>query len=167
MHRGVAALDLATTDLAKLLLNVLSDMDVPAHRPIHVETSSVLAEVDGPKVERIVENLIINAIRYTPQGTRIEVRAQPAEGGFVLSVDDEGPGVPDGEKDSIFEAFQTGSTSRPHSPGTGIGLSLVARFADLHGGRCWVSDRPGGGSSFAVFLPSGKPEPLHSDTGAA
>jgi signal transduction histidine kinase len=57
----------------------------------------------------------------------------------------------------IFNAFDRGSKSPGHSPGTGIGLSLVARFAELHGGRAWVEERAGGGSSFRVFLPGGDP----------
>ena len=57
-------------------------------------------------------------------------------------------------RDAVFEPFRQGPTATPHSPGTGIGLSLVARFAELHGGRAWVDERPGGGAAFRVFLPS-------------
>ena len=71
----------------------------------------------------------------------------------MLSVDDDGPGVPADLRDAIFEPFRQGPTAAPHSPGTGIGLSLVARFAELHGGRAWVEDRPAGGAAFRVFLP--------------
>lgn len=72
---------------------------------------------------------------------------------MVLTVDDEGPGVPEHLKAVIFEPFRRGGES--HAPGTGIGLSLVARFAELHGGRAWVEDRAGGGASFRVLLASG------------
>jgi signal transduction histidine kinase len=62
--------------------------------------------------------------------------------------------VPPELRDAVFEPFRQGPTATPHSPGTGIGLSLVARFAELHGGRAWVDERPGGGAAFRVFLPS-------------
>jgi signal transduction histidine kinase len=65
--------------------------------------------------------------------------------------------VPDEVKESIFEPFQRGVDAST-LPGTGIGLSLVARFAELHGGRAWVEDRPGGGASFRVFLPDSRPD---------
>ena len=70
-------------------------------------------------------------------------------------VEDDGPGVPTDLREVIFEPFRQGPTAAKSSPGTGIGLSLVARFAELHEGRAWVEDREGGGASFHVFLPSG------------
>jgi hypothetical protein len=69
---------------------------------------------------------------------------------LLVCVEDEGPGVPDELKASIFEPFRKGE---PGTPGSGIGLSLVSRFAEFHGGRAWVQDRPGGGAAFLVFLP--------------
>lgn len=57
-------------------------------------------------------------------------------------------------REAIFEPFYRGSEDHSYAPGTGIGLSLVARFAELHGGRAWVENRPGGGASFRVLLPA-------------
>jgi signal transduction histidine kinase len=71
--------------------------------------------------------------------------------GALLRVDDHGPGVPDAEKETIFEAFTRGSGVEV--TGVGVGLSLVAQFAALHGGRAWVEDNPGGGASFRVLFP--------------
>jgi signal transduction histidine kinase len=67
-------------------------------------------------------------------------------------VEDEGDGVPLDLREAIFEPFSQGKIIE-HSPGTGIGLYLVARFAELHGGRAWVTDREGGGAAFHVVLP--------------
>jgi signal transduction histidine kinase len=75
------------------------------------------------------------------------------EGGAEITVEDRGPGVADEVKTLVFEAFRQGPEGIGHSAGMGIGLSLVARFAELHGGRAWVEDRPGGGASFKVYLP--------------
>jgi two-component system, NtrC family, sensor histidine kinase HydH len=109
--------------------------------------------VDAPKVERIVENLVVNAAKHTQAGTTIWVRVQRQRGGVLLLVEDEGPGVPAQQREQIFQPFQQGRNVADHAPGSGIGLALVDRLANLHGGRAWVQERPGGGASFRVFLP--------------
>ena len=128
----------------------------PLGRPIEVEVEAITASVDAAKVERIVENLVSNALRHTPTTAHVWVRAEGRDGGVLLTVEDDGPGIPDALREEVFEPFrQAPGSAAGHSPGVGIGLSLVRRFAELHGGRAWVEDRPGGGSSFAVFLPGG------------
>jgi signal transduction histidine kinase len=117
----------------------------------------VTIEADPAKVERIVENLIANAARHTGPRISIWVRVWAEPDGAVIAVEDDGPGVPPELQHAIFEPFRQGPTASPHSPGTGIGLSLVSMFADLHGGRAWVQDRDGGGASFRVFLPAAPP----------
>ena len=110
--------------------------------------------VDGPKVERIVDNLLRNCLRHTPPGTSIFVRLTTSPEGALIAVEDEGPGVPAELREAIFEPFRQGPSSAAHSPGVGIGLSLVARFTELHGGHAWVEEREGGGASFRVLLPT-------------
>ena len=120
---------------------------------VEVETWPITAAVDVPKVERIVENLLVNAAKHTPPATRVWVRVRREGEGVLIVVEDEGPGVPEELRQAVFEPFLQGRQLDPNRPGTGIGLSLVARFAGLHGGKVWVEERPGGGSSFKVFLP--------------
>ena len=111
------------------------------------------AQLDGPKVERIVENLILNAVKHTPPESSIHVRLDDAPEGVLIAVEDDGPGIADEHKGTVFETFDRGAKALSSTPGAGIGLSLVARFAEAHGGRAWVEDRPGGGASVRVLLP--------------
>jgi PAS domain S-box-containing protein len=153
LSRGIVEPNLAPTDVGALVTNLLAESELTAGREVHVEAPSVFAEVDAAKVERIVENLLANAVRHTPPESRIWVRVEPGETDLVIAVEDEGPGVPPQERERIFEPFRQGAAAPEHAPGVGIGLALVARFAELHGGRAWVEDRPGGGASFRVRLP--------------
>ena len=124
---------------------------------------------DGAKVERIVENLLGNTVKHTPQTAKMWVRVVPWEGGALIVVEDDGPGVPADEREQIFEPFLQGETASPHASGVGVGLALVARFAELHDGSAWVEERTGGGASFRVFLPSRpaayQPEPQPVEDG--
>jgi PAS domain S-box-containing protein len=151
MARGVLEPRLQPTDMVALVASTLEDMDTGRHE-VDVRTDPVVAGLDAPKVQRIIENLVANAVKYTPAGSPILVRVESRRPGLRISVEDHGPGVADAIKEGIFEPFRRGDVRSDHSPGTGIGLALVARFAELHGGRAWVEDRPGGGAAFRVEL---------------
>jgi signal transduction histidine kinase len=101
-----------------------------------------------------VDNLVTNALKHTPPGTKVSVSVAGDGDTVLLRVDDSGPGVADEQKRQIFEPFVR-VNGAGNVAGTGIGLALVAQFAALQGGRAWVEDRPGGGSSFRVSLPLG------------
>jgi signal transduction histidine kinase len=148
------------TDINELAHRVVDEVEQLRGWPIEIEAEPVLAAVDSPKVERIVENLLLNTTRHTPPGTRVWVRARTSEEDLELIVEDAGPGVPAELAGTIFEPFRQGR--RPGAGagaggnrrrGVGIGLSVVARFAELHEGRAWVTERSGGGASFHVLLP--------------
>jgi two-component system sensor histidine kinase MtrB len=95
----------------------------------------------------------VNAATHAPSQTTIWARVEPDADGVVIAVEDDGPGIPDELRESLFNAFERGPSAHPKAPGMGLGLSLVARFAQQHGGRAWVQDRAGGGASFRVWLP--------------
>jgi signal transduction histidine kinase/GAF domain-containing protein len=153
LQRGIVAPQRRPTDVTALVAQTIRESDVLVDRKVELEAEPVVADIDSAKVERIVENLVSNAVRHTPEDSPILVRVAREEGGVLITVEDEGPGVPDDLKRAIFEPFRQGNGVPNPSPGVGVGLSLVARFAELHGGRAWVEDRPEGGASFRVFLP--------------
>jgi signal transduction histidine kinase len=153
LRRGQLQPEREPTDVGALADRLAHELPSLSGHPVRIESETgLLVDVDNAKVERIVENLLNNAARHTPAGTPIQVLVEEEEEdrGVVVVVEDEGPGVPDDVKDEIFEPFRQGEGARG---GVGIGLSLVKRFAELHGGSARVEDRSGGGARFVVTLP--------------
>jgi PAS domain S-box-containing protein len=159
LNRGIVDPQYRMTDVGALSRRTIESIDALADRSIMVFAEPVVISVDPAKVERIIENLLMNAARHTNSDRTIWLKVQPEGDGILIAVEDDGAGVPEELREAIFEPFRQGPTSSPHSPGTGIGLSLVGRFAALHGGRAWVEEREGGGASFRVFLPAGEASP--------
>jgi PAS domain S-box-containing protein len=149
LSRGELHANLLTVDLAAIARETATFADTRG-RELVVETAPAVVQADPAKIERIVDNLLGNAAKHTPSNAHIWLTVDPTEGGALLTVDDDGPGVPDADRERVFDIYHRGSAA----PGSGVGLSLVARFAELHGGRAWVAERPGGGASFRVWLPS-------------
>ena len=158
LARGIVEPKSQPTDVGALVRRVLSDSELLSERDVRIEAPELVIATDGAKVERIVENLLANTARHTPRQSRVWIRVSPADPGALLVVEDDGPGIPEDLRDAIFEAFRQGPGASEHSPGVGVGLALVARFAELLGGRAWVEERPGGGASFRVFLADGVPD---------
>jgi len=151
LDRGIVEPRRSLVDLPAMIRRLVASSETLTGRSVEIETEPVTIAVDQPKVERMVENLLANVARHT-KDARVWIRVAPQDGGALISVDDEGAGVPDDLKKKIFVPYSRGPEAA-ELPGSGIGLSLVARFAELHGGRAWVEDRPGKGASFRVFLP--------------
>ena len=133
---------------------VLAALDTSGH-PVSVDADPVVVAIDADHVDRMIGNLVANAIRHTPSGTPVRVRLRAGGDAVSLTVEDEGPGIADDMKDAVFERFKTGSDD---ARGTGIGLWVVARLAEAHGGRAWVEDGPGGGASFRVVIATSTPD---------
>lgn len=154
LQRGIVSPQRRPTDVGSLVAQTVHESELLGGRDVELSTTGVVVNVDAAKVERIVDNLLANTARHTPAGTPLWIRVtEEKDGGVLIVVDDAGPGVPDELKEAIFEPFRQGDAGPNPSPGVGVGLSLVARFAELHGGTAWVQDRPGGGASFRVHLP--------------
>jgi PAS domain S-box-containing protein len=152
LRHGLMPVAIERTDVAALVEHAVAGVDTSDGRDVEVRTTPVVAEIDPAKLERIVENLVTNALKHTPPQTKVSVSVASDNHVLLLRVDDSGPGIADEQKEEIFEPFARGDGSSD-TPGTGIGLALVAQFAALQGGKAWVQDSPGGGASFRVSLP--------------
>lgn len=139
-------------DVAAAVTTVVTS--IPGANVVTTDLVAGTATVDPRKLERIVTHLLHNSARHTPPGTPVHVRTRFEGGALVLVVEDEGPGVPEPVKRAAFAPFVQGRGARvASSPGVGIGLAVVSRYARLHGGEVVVGDRPGGGARFTVRLP--------------
>lgn len=115
----------------------------------------LLARMDAKLIVQVLINLVNNAIKYTPAGSVIEITAKKQEGWIVVSVADDGPGIPDEQKPHIFEMFYTGASQIADSRRSlGLGLALCRSIITAHGGRITVSDRSPSGTVFTFTLPA-------------
>jgi two-component system sensor histidine kinase GlrK len=118
---------------------------------VHVEDVTLCA--DRGKIRLILENLLSNAIKYSPRGGVIYLRALASGEEVILEVADSGPGVPLEDRARIFEAFYTGRSPSGHVRGTGIGLSVVNEFVNVHKGTIEVVDGEFPGAHFRMRMP--------------
>lgn len=152
-------LDTTETRLDLFTDKLIRSLDADSQR-IELDLTAVTIRCHRARVERIIGNLVDNALRHSPAGTPVRISVQPVDAGAELIVEDRGPGIPDERKPTVFEPFTQGpETAASPNPGTGIGLALVAEFVRAHGGDVKVDDTPGGGARFIVVLPA-TPPPL-------
>lgn len=125
-----------------------------------VEAPRTLPAVVGDLdvLTRALRNLLENAAKYAPAGSTVAVRAFADHDELVIEVADRGPGVPAAERRGIFQPFVRGSAASPATPGSGLGLALVAAAAKVHAGRVDVRERVGGGAVFTLRLPGSREE---------
>ena len=115
----------------------------------------------------MVLNLLTNAVKFTPDGGRVTVNAYRDGDDIAITVTDTGVGVPEADRDRIFESFQQGGRSPGAEEGTGLGLTLSRRIVHLHGGRMWLASQTGRGSTFGFAIPAGsRPGPASTVLGA-
>ncbi|MBV8178950.1 MAG: histidine kinase, partial [Mycobacterium sp.] len=117
-----------------------------------------VVSADERKVRQVLVNLVANALKFTPDGGRVSVAATRSNGAIDIAVTDTGPGIVPAEQERIFEEFAQASDNG-RSPGTGLGLALARRFAELHGGTLTVRSTPGQGATFTLRLPARRPAP--------
>jgi two-component system sensor histidine kinase KdpD len=123
-----------------LLVNVPSDLP-----PV---------DADPALTQKVVRNLLENAVKFSPRGQQIEVTAEQQDGTVVVSVLDRGSGVPPEDLDRVFEPFyRPDATVRSGAQGAGLGLAVCRRLIEMQGGRIWAEARAGGGAAFRFTLP--------------
>ncbi len=175
MHRMVldlldlAKLDAGTADITMspvnlpALLNSIREKFTPQSQKagveINVEVAAKLPRLaaDGDRLAQVFTNLVDNALKFTPSGGVILLRAEARDGGILVSVADTGAGIPDEAQAHIFDRFYQADASRKggRKHGAGLGLAIAHEIVQAHGGRIGVRSRLGEGTTFEVFLPLG------------
>jgi signal transduction histidine kinase len=124
---------------------------------LRVESDERLAPfpMDGARVKQVLLNLVGNAVKFTPEGGRVWVRAGAEDGTVRLEVGDTGPGIPAEDHERIFLEFQQAGSDAGKPQGTGLGLALAKKFVEMHGGKIWLESEVGKGSRFFFTLPIG------------
>ena len=112
-----------------------------------------MIRADERKVKQVLLNLLSNALKFTPEGGRIDVHAVLRDGAAEISVTDTGVGIAPEDQEAIFEEFRQVGSASNKVEGTGLGLAIARKFIELHGGRIWVTSQVGIGSAFAFTLP--------------
>jgi signal transduction histidine kinase len=159
IEAGRMELELAQFDVAMAVDNAVTLVRDRAARhdltlAVEVEPNLPLVVGDERKIKQILLNLFSNAVKFTPDGGRIEVRAGRTDAGVEIAVTDTGVGIAPEDHAAIFEEFrQVGNDYVRKREGTGLGLALTRRFVELHGGRIRVESEPGKGSTFTFTLP--------------
>ncbi len=119
-----------------------------------IDPSVGTIQADERRLKQLLYNLLANALKFTPEGGEVRVTVRRQGDSIVLAVSDTGVGIPEDEREKIFESFyQVDSTLSKTAQGTGLGLAVVRQIAELHGGTVRVDSELGQGSSFVVTLP--------------
>jgi len=131
------------------------------HQVLDVQMAEDLPMVMGhpQRLRQLVNNLLENAIKYTPEGGSIAISLESESDFLVLRVTDTGIGIPQKDQPYIFDKFYRSDVAIDQYEGTGLGLSIVKGIVDQHGGRIWVDSRVGQGTTFTVMLPANGAEP--------
>lgn len=153
IESGQLRLDMERVDLATVTDRVVQGYRLNGAMPVTVQTSGdATVQADPLRMEQVVRNLVDNAIKYSPDGTPVDVGVDRVNGEVRLAVRDRGLGVPEAERERIFERFHRAHVD--YAQGMGIGLYLTRQIVEQHGGRIYHEHAPGGGAQFIVTLPS-------------
>jgi signal transduction histidine kinase len=158
IEAGRMEVELTDFDLPQAIDNALMLVrDRAARRGIalHQVVDQRVGQIRGDerKIKQVLLNLLSNALKFTPEGGRVEVRASVVDGIAEIAVTDTGVGIAPEDHEAVFEEFRQVGTADKKVEGTGLGLTLSRKFIELHGGRIWVESQVGVGSTFTFTLP--------------
>jgi two-component system phosphate regulon sensor histidine kinase PhoR len=155
-HPGLAPESVPLAGLITTLHEDYLNRGAASAHQLHLSLDASLGNVfiDPLKITQAIENLIDNALKYSPAGSRIDLVAARRPGEVDIRVQDNGPGIPAADLPHIFERFYRVDKGRSREKGgTGLGLSIVKHIVQLHGGRVWVESRQGQGTAIGFTLP--------------
>jgi len=135
---GTFTPNLRRTDLEALVRRVAEESSDLANRDVKVETDHIALQIDPALTEQIVETLLSNAGRRTVPGNAVWVKVSSDQSGAVIAVDDAGPEIPSGQRQTMFSAVPEDRSGAQKRAAGSTGLSLLSRLAEIHGGKCWV-----------------------------
>lgn len=166
---GKVEMEFSVVSLKELIRNSVSNMLIKAKEKNVALSSAVdknlpLVYADLRWIGQVVDNLLINAIKYSGAGARVSVSGYDKGEVVVVCIEDTGPGIPVEEQRLIFDKFYRGKASATQAPGTGLGLAISKSVVEKHGGKIWVESKPGDGSRFLFALPVAKARPGLSPT---
>jgi signal transduction histidine kinase len=165
LEAGQLEMRFAEADLGALAAGVVEGFQdgSPRHRLVATLPDAPLpVRCDPERIEQVIGNLITNAIKYSPEGGTIEVSAAARGDRVELAVRDSGVGIPADELAHVFDPFRRVAATRHVAPGAGLGLFVVRRIVEAHGGTIEVDSAPGAGSTFRIGL-----QALSATTGSA
>jgi two-component system sensor histidine kinase/response regulator len=163
LEAGKLELQLEDVDLVGLVKRNVMLNGILAHKKgimltLDAGEGALVVSADPGRIEQALTKLVTNAIKFSPPETTVEVRISRHDGEALLTVRDEGPGIPASELEMLFRPFQrTSVKSTGGERGTGLGLVIARKIVEGHGGRIWVESEVGNGSAFYVALPIAAP----------
>ena len=142
-------------DVVEAVANTMRSLAVKKSLDLSVDSDERLGAfpMDGARVKQVLLNLVGNAIKFTPEGGRVWVRAAGKDGFVRVEVGDNGPGIAPEDQERIFQEFQQAGSDAGKPQGTGLGLALAKKFVEMHGGKIWLESEVGKGSRFFFTLP--------------
>jgi signal transduction histidine kinase len=159
LDAGTAFLRLTTVDVSEVIKKIAADFQPMAELEGHTLVVNLPerlppVEADSEKLGLVLSNLLSNAIKFTPEKGRIEVNVRDFLKGILVSVRDNGAGIPHADQERIFERFYQARVNHiAGHGGMGLGLTIVKHLVELHEGQVWVESEPGHGSTFFFTVP--------------